>query len=153
MPYGIVFFQSLFVYALYSTIMFDLRKDLTFHVSFLSFRMRSRFSISNCTSSSLYLVVTISCGLTLQVCLIIALAFQWPSLSGIEHCASHTRAVHVATCLERENSSSLNFFQEIFFFFYLGFLAISRIFHSYRTDRSSKVDKNRRMWENPPDHL
>ena len=27
---------------------------------------------------------------------------QWPSLTGMEHCASHTRAVHTATCLERE---------------------------------------------------
>ena len=28
--------------------------------------------------------------------------FQWPSLTSIEHCAPHTRAVHTATCLERE---------------------------------------------------
>ena len=27
---------------------------------------------------------------------------QWPSLTGMEHCALHTRAVHTATCLERE---------------------------------------------------
>ena len=38
----------------------------------------------------------------------------------MEHCASHIRAVHVATCLEREvgkertGSSSLNFFQAVF---------------------------------------
>ena len=25
---------------------------------------------------------------------------QWPSLTGMEHCTPHTRAVHVATCLE-----------------------------------------------------
>ena len=40
---------------------------------------------------------------------------QWPSLTGMDHCARHTRAVHAATCLEREvvgkrtGSSSLNF--------------------------------------------
>ena len=27
---------------------------------------------------------------------------QWPSLTGMEHCTPHTRAVHTATCLERE---------------------------------------------------
>ena len=27
---------------------------------------------------------------------------QWPSLTGMGHCVSHTRAVHMATCLERE---------------------------------------------------
>ena len=32
----------------------------------------------------------------------------------------------------------------VFFFFYLGFTALSRIFHLYRADRSSKVGENRR---------
>ena len=27
---------------------------------------------------------------------------QWPSLAGTEHCPPHTRAVHMATCFERE---------------------------------------------------
>ena len=27
---------------------------------------------------------------------------QWPILTGMEHCALHTRAVHAAMCLERE---------------------------------------------------
>ena len=27
---------------------------------------------------------------------------QWPSLTSMEHCAQHTRAVHTAMCLERE---------------------------------------------------
>ena len=27
---------------------------------------------------------------------------QWLSLTGMEHCAPHTRTVHTATCLERE---------------------------------------------------
>ena len=26
----------------------------------------------------------------------------WPSFTGMEHCAPHTRAVHMATCLERK---------------------------------------------------
>ena len=34
--------------------------------------------------------------------------------------------------------------QGIVFFFYLGFTALSRIFHLYRADRSSKVGENRR---------
>ena len=27
---------------------------------------------------------------------------QWPSLTGMEHCTPHIRAVHMATCLEKE---------------------------------------------------
>ena len=27
---------------------------------------------------------------------------QWPSLTGMEHCAPHTRDVHTAMCFERE---------------------------------------------------
>ena len=42
----------------------------------LSFRMRSRSSMPSYASSSLDLVVTMSCGLTLQLCLIIALSFR-----------------------------------------------------------------------------
>ena len=44
---------------------------------------------------------------------------QWPSLTGMEHCVLHTRAVHMAMCLEREvpeertGSGSLNFFQAV----------------------------------------
>ena len=47
-----------------------------YHWSLLSFRMRSRSSMPSRTSSSLDLVVTMSCGLTLQICLIIALLFR-----------------------------------------------------------------------------
>ena len=42
------------------------------------------------------------------------------------------------------NHSGENFF---FFFFDLGFTALSRIFHLYRADRSSKVGENRRTPE------
>ena len=44
--------------------------------SLLSFRMRSRSSMPSIASCSLDLVVTMSCGLTLQISLIIALSFH-----------------------------------------------------------------------------
>ena len=86
------------------------RSTCPYHRSLLSFRMRSRSSMPSRASSSLDLVVTVSCGLTLQICLIIALSLQmlevwlcqWPSLTGMEHCAPYTRTVHRATCFERE---------------------------------------------------
>ena len=52
------------------------RSTCPYHRSLLSFRMRSRSSMPSPTSSSLDLVVTMSCGLTLQICLIIALLFR-----------------------------------------------------------------------------
>ena len=45
-------------------------------IGVFSFRMRSRSSMPSRTSSSMDLVVTMSCGLTLQICLIIALSFR-----------------------------------------------------------------------------
>ena len=44
--------------------------------SLLSFRIRFRSSMPSHASSSLDLVVTMSCGLTFQICLIIALSFH-----------------------------------------------------------------------------
>ena len=52
------------------------RSTCPYHWSLLSFRMRSTSSMPSRTSSSLDLVVTMSCGLTLQICLIIALWFR-----------------------------------------------------------------------------
>ena len=52
------------------------RSTCPYHRSLLPSRMRSRSSMPSRTSSSMYLVVTISCGLTLQICLIVALAFR-----------------------------------------------------------------------------
>ena len=52
------------------------RSTCPYHRSLLSFRMRSRSSMPSRTSSLLDLVVTMSCGLTLQICLIIALSFR-----------------------------------------------------------------------------
>ena len=52
------------------------RSTCPYHRSLLSFRMRSRSSMPSRTSRSLDLVVTMSCGLTLRICLIIALSFR-----------------------------------------------------------------------------
>ena len=52
------------------------RSTCPYYRSLLSFRMRSRSSMPSCTSSSLDLVVTMSCGLTLQIRLIITLSFR-----------------------------------------------------------------------------
>ena len=52
------------------------RSTCPYHRSLLSFRMRSSSSMPSHTNSSLDLVVTMSCGLTLQICLIIALSFR-----------------------------------------------------------------------------
>ena len=41
---------------------------------------------------------------------------QWPSLTGMEHCIPHTRAVHTAMCLEREVAGRENWYQLLEFF-------------------------------------
>ena len=74
--------------------------------SLLSFKMRSRSSMSSRARSSLDLVVTMSCGLTLPISLIIALSFccrcwRFGFVIGLEHCALHTRAVHAATAKKK----------------------------------------------------
>ena len=85
------------------------RSTCPYQQSLLSFRMRSRSSIPSCASSSKDLVVTMSCGLTLQICLIISVIplqmlevwfCQLPSLTGMEHCSLHTRVVHTARVLK-----------------------------------------------------
>ena len=53
-----------------------LRSTGPYQRSLFSFRMRSRYSTQTRTSSSLDLVVRTSCGLTLQICLIIALSIH-----------------------------------------------------------------------------
>ena len=50
------------------------RSTCPYQQSLLSFRSRS--SIPSCASSSVDLMVAVSCGLTLQICLIIALSFR-----------------------------------------------------------------------------
>ena len=51
------------------------RSTCPYQQSLLSFCTRSSSSMPCCANSSLDLVVTMSCGLTLQICLIIALSF------------------------------------------------------------------------------
>ena len=96
----------------------------------LSFRMRSRSSMPSRASSSLDLVVTTSCGLTLHICLIIALSFRWwhwrfgfvnGQVSLAWSIALRTQELYTRPRVlkerwreERTGSSSLNYFQAIF---------------------------------------
>ena len=102
------------------------RSTCPYHRSLLSFRMRSRSSMPSHTSSSLDLVVTMSCSLTLQICLIIALSFRcrrWRSgfvngqVSLAWSIALRTQEPHTRPRVlkerwreERTGSRSLNFF-------------------------------------------
>ena len=108
------------------------RSTCPYHRSLLSFRMRSRSSMPSHTStcSSLDLVVTMSCGLTLQICLIIALLFRcrcWRfgfvngQVSLAWSIAHRTQELYTRPCVlkerwheERTGSRSLNFFQAVF---------------------------------------
>ena len=96
--------------------------------SLLSFRMWSRSSMPSRASSSLDLVVTMSCGLTLQICLIIAMSFRcrcwrFDFVNGqvSQGIALHTQELYTRHHVLRERwwekrtgSSSLNFFQAVF---------------------------------------
>ena len=106
------------------------RSTCPYHRSLLSFRMRSRSSMPSRTSRSLDLVVTMSCGLTLQICLIIALSFRcrrWRfgfvngQVSLAWSIALRTQELYTWPCVlkerwreERTGSRSLNFFQAVF---------------------------------------
>ena len=89
-----------------------------YQLSHLSFRMSSRSSMPSCASSSLDLVVTMSCSLTLQVCLIIALSFCCrhrrfgfviSQVSLAWSIALHTQELFMGvTCLEREMAGRKN---------------------------------------------
>ena len=71
------------------------------------------------TSSSVDLMVAVSCGLAdlPDHCFVISLQTleaglcYWPSFTGMEHFAPHTRAVHKAMCLERKVAGRENWFQ------------------------------------------
>ena len=68
----------------------------------LSFRMRSRDSTPSRASSSLDLVVTMSCSLTLQICLIIVLPFLYRQAKFHWHgalCSTHKSCTITKTCL------------------------------------------------------
>ena len=106
------------------------RSTCPYHRSLLSFRMRSRSSMPRRTSSSLDLVVTMSFGLTLQICLIIALSlscrcWRFGFVNGqvslawsIELCTqelyTRPRVLKERWHEERTGSRSLNFFQAVF---------------------------------------
>ena len=88
--------------------------------SLSSFRMRSRSAMPSWASSSLDLMVTMSCGMTLQICLIIALSFhcrrwRFGFINGQVSLAWSIvlckQAVHVATCLKREVAGRENWQQ------------------------------------------
>ena len=101
-----------------------------YHQSLLSFRMRSRSSMPSRTSSSLDLVVTVSCGLILQICLIIALLFRcrcwrfgfvngqvllaWSIALHTQELYTRPSVLKERWCEERTGSRSLNFFQVVF---------------------------------------
>ena len=54
--------------------------------------------------------------------------------------------LHCLSFIEQVSDTSTGSFFFFVFFFDLGFTALSRIFHLYRADRSSKVGENRRTW-------
>ena len=101
-----------------------------YHRSLFSFRMTHRSTMPSQASSSLDLVVTMSCGLTLQIYLIIALSFccrHWfgfvngqVSLAWSIALLTQELSLHAARILkeglreEKTGSSSLNFFQVVF---------------------------------------
>ena len=93
-------------------------------------RMRSRSSMPSCPSSSLDLVVTVSCGLTLQIYLIIALSFRcrcwrfgfvngqvslaWSIALRTQELYTRPHVLKERWREERTDSRSLNFFQVVF---------------------------------------
>ena len=101
-----------------------------YHRSLLSFRMRSRSSMPTRTSSSLDLVVTMSCGLTLQICLVIALSFRcrrwrfgfvngqvslaWSIALRTQELYTWPRVLKERWREERTGNRSMNFFQAVF---------------------------------------
>ena len=106
------------------------RSTCPYHRSLLSFRMRSRSSMPSCTSSSVDLVVILSCGLTLQICLIIALSFccrrwrfgfvngqvllEWSIALRTQELYTWSRVLKERWREKRTGSRSLNFFQAVF---------------------------------------
>ena len=107
-----------------------LTAQLELSMCLLSFRMRSRSSMPSCASSSVDLMVAVSCGLTLQIRLIIALSFccrRWRlgfvngQVSLAWSIALHTQKLYTRPRVlkkrwleERSGISSLNFFQAVF---------------------------------------
>ena len=98
--------------------------------SLLSFRMRCRSSMPSRASSSLDLVVTMSCSLTLQISLIIGLSFRcrrwrigfvngqvslaWGIALSTQELYTWPRVLKERWREDRTGSRSLNFFQAVF---------------------------------------
>ena len=103
---------------------------MSYQRSLLSFSMRSRSSIPSRASSSMDLMVALSCGLTLQICLSIALSFRcrrWRQgfvtgqVSLAWSIALRTHVLYTRPCVlkerwqeERTGFSSLSFFKAVF---------------------------------------
>ena len=101
-----------------------------FQRSLFSFRMRSRYSMQTRTSSSLDVVVTMSWGLTLQICLIIAPSIRcrhwrfgfvngqvllaWSIALYTQHLYTWPSVLKERWWEERTGSNSLNFFEAVF---------------------------------------
>ena len=106
------------------------RSTCPYQRSLFSFRMKSRSLMPSRASSSLDLVVTMSCSLTLQICLIIALSFCCRCLRFGFVNGQVLLAWSIALCTqelymrphvlkerwweERTSNSSLNFIQVVF---------------------------------------
>ena len=106
------------------------RSTCPYQRSLLPFRIRSRSSMPSCASSSLDLEVTMSCGLTLQICLIIALTFHcrrwrfgfvnnqvslaWSIALRTQELYTWPHVLKKRWCEESTGSSSLNYLQAVF---------------------------------------
>ena len=106
------------------------RSTCPYQRSLLSFSMRSRSLMRSRTSSSVDLMVAVSCGLTLQICLIIALSFRcrhwrqgfvtgqvslaWSIALRTHELYTQQHVLKERWREERTGFSSLNFFQAVF---------------------------------------
>ena len=106
------------------------RSTCPYQRSLLSFSMRSRFSMPSRARSSVDLMVAVSCGLTLQISLIIALSFccrcwrlgfvdgqvslAWSIALCTHKLYTLPRVLKESWWEERTGFSSLNFFQAVF---------------------------------------
>ena len=106
------------------------RSTCPYQRNLLSFSMRSRSSMPSRAINSVDLMVAVSCGLTLQICLIIALSFRCRRWRQGLDTGQVSLAWSIALCThvlytrprvlkerwreERTGFSSLNFFQAVF---------------------------------------
>ena len=106
------------------------RSTCPYQRSLLSFSMRSRSSIPSRASSSMDLMVAVSCSLTLQICLVIALSFRcrrwrqgfvtgkvslaWSIALRTHVLYTRSRVLKERWLEERTGFSSFNCFQAVF---------------------------------------